>query len=40
MNLHYRQKYNSSSGAWTVIVETDNEIKNRTLTYIKKLLKL
>lgn len=37
--LHYRQKYNTTSNAWTIIVETDEEIKNRTLNFFKKLLR-
>ena len=39
-NLTFTQKYNKHSKAFEIIVETENEIKNRTLTFIKKLLKL
>jgi hypothetical protein len=39
-NLNFRQKWNSKSKAFEIIVETENEVNNRTLNYIKKLLKL
>ena len=38
--LHFRQKWNPRTKAWRVIVETDEEIQNETLTKIKNFLKL
>jgi hypothetical protein len=38
--LNFKQKWNPSTKAWRIIVKTDEEIQNETLTKIKNFLKL
>ena len=38
--LNYSQKYNQVSGAWRIIVKTDDEKQEEILTKIKNFLKL